>query len=90
MFYRSGCNLIVTGTNQDKLDKFVASLPEVDGAGQVFAYTLDLRDRPATEAFVQRTVDECPPIDILINNVSLILMHRFVDRGHAGADCPRL
>jgi NADP-dependent 3-hydroxy acid dehydrogenase YdfG len=62
--------LIITGTSQDKLDKFVASLPKVEGGGKVFAYTLDLRDRKATEAFVEKTVEECPTVDILINNVS--------------------
>lgn len=40
------------------------------GGGRVFAFVCDLRDRAAVAALVQQTVDECPTVDVLINNVS--------------------
>lgn len=63
--------MIITGSNRDRLDKArqtLADLPE--GRGKVWVYRCDIRDRKEVEEMVRKTVDECPPIDILINNVS--------------------
>jgi NAD(P)-dependent dehydrogenase (short-subunit alcohol dehydrogenase family) len=37
--------------------------------GRVFSYVCDLTDNEQIEATIERTVKECPPVDILINNV---------------------
>ncbi|GAA6042788.1 hypothetical protein JCM8097_007480 [Rhodosporidiobolus ruineniae] len=70
-FRLSGCNLVLLGSNADKLKQAVEQLPS--GDGKVFSYTCDLRKRDAIEQTVLTTVEECPPVDILINNAGYAL-----------------
>ncbi|TNY22764.1 putative oxidoreductase [Rhodotorula diobovata] len=70
-FRQSGAHLVLTGSNQDKLDKSVQGLPA--GEGKVWSYVCDLRSREQTEEFVRKTVDECSPVDILVNNAGFAL-----------------
>lgn len=72
LFKRADCNVIITGSNRDKLDKALNDMTHLGdgGSGKVWAFQCDIRDRKEVEEMVRKTVDECPPIDILINNVS--------------------
>jgi NAD(P)-dependent dehydrogenase (short-subunit alcohol dehydrogenase family) len=67
LFKRAGCNVIITGSNEDKLNTFLKSLP-TEG-GKAWAFACDLRNRQQVNTMVQKAAKECPPIDILINNV---------------------
>lgn len=51
------------------MDRFVKQLPE--GEGKVFTYAFDISKKQEVDAAIAKTVTECPPIDILVNNVSL-------------------
>lgn len=66
--HRAGCNLIVTGSNQEKMDRLLADL--VGGEGKVWSYICDLTKPKEIAHMIERSVSECSPIDILINNVS--------------------
>jgi hypothetical protein len=72
LFRRADCNVIITGSNRDKLDKALDEMNHGDGggSGKVWAFQCDIRDRKEVKEMVRKTADECPPIDILINNVS--------------------
>ena len=59
----------MTGSNEEKLRNFADELASSDG--KLFTYKCDIRDRSQVEAMVQKAAAEAPPIDILINNVSL-------------------
>jgi NAD(P)-dependent dehydrogenase (short-subunit alcohol dehydrogenase family) len=52
------------------MDRFVKQLPE--GEGKVFTYAFDISKKEEVDAAIAKTVTECPPIDILVNNVSLV------------------
>ncbi|BGP38618.1 hypothetical protein JCM10450v2_002567 [Rhodotorula kratochvilovae] len=71
MFRQSGSNVILHGSKEDKLKSVVDALPA--GEGKVFSYVCDLRSREETEKMVAKTVEECPPVDILINNAGFAL-----------------
>jgi short-subunit dehydrogenase len=73
--YRAGCNLIVTGSNQAKMDRLLADL--VHGEGKVWSYICDLTKPKEIAHMIERSVSECSPIDILINNVSRPMPNRF-------------
>jgi short-subunit dehydrogenase len=66
--YRAGCNLIVTGSNQEKMDRLLADL--VHGEGKVWSYICDLTKPKEIAHMIEKSVTECLPVDILINNVS--------------------
>ena len=67
MFKAADCNVVVIGSNQSKLDDLVKSLDK--GNGQAWAYVCDIRDPKQVDDMIRKAVDDCPPIDILINNV---------------------
>ncbi|GFZ42555.1 hypothetical protein JCM24511_00271 [Saitozyma sp. JCM 24511] len=75
LFKRADCNVIITGSNRDKLDKALNDMTHLGdgGSGKVWAFQCDIRDRKEVEEMVRKTVDECPPIDILINNAGYAL-----------------
>jgi short-subunit dehydrogenase len=68
LMYRAGCNLIVTGSNQEKMNRLLADL--VDGEGKVWSYICDLTKPKEIAHMIEKSVTECSPVDILINNVS--------------------
>ncbi|RSH85123.1 uncharacterized protein EHS24_006716 [Apiotrichum porosum] len=71
LFKRAGCNVIITGSNEDKLNTFLKSLP-TEG-GKAWAFACDLRNRQQVNTMVQKAAKECPPINILINNAGYAL-----------------
>jgi short-subunit dehydrogenase len=70
LFRKSGCNVIITGSNSDKLAEISKQLPD-DQPGKIWCIPCDLRDRSAVDETVKRLAKDCPPVDILINNVSI-------------------
>ncbi|GAA5914362.1 hypothetical protein JCM6882_008171 [Rhodosporidiobolus microsporus] len=70
-FRLSGCNLILLGSNADKLKALVEELPAAEG--KVWSYVCDLRVRREVEETIRKTVEECAPVDILINNAGYAL-----------------
>ncbi|GAA5867639.1 hypothetical protein JCM8547_001325 [Rhodosporidiobolus lusitaniae] len=71
VFRQSGCNLVLLGSNADKLEQAIEQLPP--GEGKMFSYICDLRKRSEIEETILKTVEECPPVDILINNAGYAL-----------------
>ncbi|GAA5839355.1 hypothetical protein JCM11251_003958 [Rhodosporidiobolus azoricus] len=71
VFRQSGCNLILLGTDAAKLKTTVAELPK--GESDVWSYVCDLRKRKDVKETIEKTVKECKPVDILINNAGYAL-----------------
>ncbi|KAL0245441.1 hypothetical protein I308_104567 [Cryptococcus tetragattii IND107] len=71
LFKKAGCNVIVLGSSQEKLDSFVKSLPAQ--GGEAWGYSCDLRDRKQIDAVVSKITEERSPIDILINNAGFAI-----------------
>ncbi|MBY4130121.1 SDR family oxidoreductase [Rhodococcus fascians] len=58
----AGYRVVVTGRDQDKLDRAIETMPGV------FGYTNDVRDRAAVRTLISAVVSDHGPIDVLVNN----------------------
>lgn len=58
----AGYRVVITGRNQDKLDRAVETMPGV------FGYINDVCDRAAVRALVSTVVSDHGPINVLVNN----------------------
>ena len=65
----NGIKVVVTGRNQEKLDKLVA---ELGSENVVYAQTFDINDYKAMKSFVKAYEDLGIKIDILVNNAGII------------------
>ncbi len=66
----NGIRVVVTGRNQEKLDKLVNELGNENVA---YAQTFDINDYEAMKVFVKAYEDQGIKIDILVNNAGLAL-----------------
>ncbi len=64
-------NVMITGTDQARLDRAVAALQAVAGAGQVAGLVADVRDRAAADRLVRETVARFGGLNTLVNNAGL-------------------
>lgn len=62
-----GATVVIASRTREKIDVAAAGLTEQVGR-QVFADTVDIRDRDAVTAVAERTIAEHGRIDILVNN----------------------
>ncbi len=68
----AGADIVGTSAGLEPEGSEVAK--EVEARGRKFrGYACDLSDRKAVYAFIERVRQECPPIDILINNAGTVL-----------------
>lgn len=67
LFAEHGCDLILTGRREDRLNKFSDDLTNRFDA-KVFTASFDIRDREACKEFVESLNS---PVDVLINNAGL-------------------
>ncbi|HEX6982225.1 MAG TPA: SDR family NAD(P)-dependent oxidoreductase [Balneolaceae bacterium] len=67
IFAESGCNIIITGRRQERLNELKNEL-QSSNSGGVEAAAFDIRDREACKDFIS-TLNH--PVDILINNAGL-------------------
>jgi all-trans-retinol dehydrogenase (NAD+) len=65
-----GGRLILWDVNQPGLDALAAEL--ADQHRSVRAYRCDLADREAIRAVAARVLEECGPVDVLINNAGIV------------------
>jgi 3-oxoacyl-[acyl-carrier protein] reductase len=66
-----GGNVMITGTNQGRLDRAVASLAATPGAGIVAGSATDVRDRVAVDRLMTDTVARFGGLNTLINNAGI-------------------
>ncbi len=70
VFARNGARLILVARRQENLQQLAAELNSVHGT-ECHLITLDVRDRPAVNAAIEKLPSEWSAIDILINNAGL-------------------
>ena len=68
----AGASVAVAARRKDRLDDLVRRL--ADRGSRSIAVDLDVTDREACLAAVQRTVDELGALDILVNNAGVMLL----------------
>ena len=74
LFARAGCDLILTARRLDQLNKVAEQAKQAHkegGAskgGNVQVHELDVRDREAIRAFVDKVTKDDNKVDILVNN----------------------
>jgi len=68
-FSRLGANLILTGTNEDKID-ILNRDAEHDEQSPKKYYAVDFTSSESTKAFME-VIDACPKIDVCINNAGI-------------------
>lgn len=61
-----GNRVIVAGRRQDALDETIA------GRDGMFAYTLDIDDQAAIEAFAAKLIERHPELNVLVNNAGIM------------------
>jgi NAD(P)-dependent dehydrogenase (short-subunit alcohol dehydrogenase family) len=66
-----GGNVMITGTDQGRVDRAVATLAATTGDGQVAGSATDVRDRAAVDRLVADTVARFGSLDILVNNAGI-------------------
>jgi NAD(P)-dependent dehydrogenase (short-subunit alcohol dehydrogenase family) len=77
LFGQHGAAVVMLDRNED-LNKAAAAAIESSGA-RALAMTVDVRDRAAIRAVIERTQQEAGPIDVLVNNAGIFPRQKFVD-----------
>jgi 3-oxoacyl-[acyl-carrier protein] reductase len=67
----TGGNVMITGTNQGRVDRAVASLASTPGAGRVAGSATDVRDRSAVDRLVADTIARFGGLNTLVNNAGI-------------------
>lgn len=70
LFAREGARLILCSRTRSEIDELARKIR--DEGGQVYSEAMDISDPDQVSLLVQRGVDELGPVDILINNASLL------------------
>jgi len=76
-FAREGSRVVVTDVDQKELEKTAGELE--DSHYQAYSYILDVADRDACFALVEKVEGEVGPIDVLINNAGIVECGDFLD-----------
>lgn len=66
-FATQGVDTVICSREQDNVDPVAESIT-ARGEGRVLPIECDVRDKPATERMVARTVEEFGGLDVLVNN----------------------
>jgi len=67
----AGARVVIASRREDVLRGAADELNERAGAGRVFPYAFDVRDRAQCEALVSYTVERFGALDVLVNNSGL-------------------
>lgn len=79
-FAREGAKLLLAARRKDRLDEMCPRLMD-EGAADVHAFKLDVRDNDAVEKAIAKLPEAWRPIDVLVNNAGL---SRGLDKLHEG------
>ena len=70
LFAEKGCNVVITGRRNDRLQKLEESIIRKYGV-KVQSLCFDVRNRKEVEQIIESISEEMKPIDVLINNAGL-------------------
>lgn len=73
-FLENGCNIIITGRNQEKLEVAVKKLKSIANKKQkVWGYKFDISETASIQKNFEKITKDCiKPIDILVNNAGVV------------------
>lgn len=69
----AGCDVVVTGRRQQKLDETVAQTPS---SGSIVAYTSDVADRQSVRQVVDWTIERLGRVDLLVHAAGINIKSR--------------
>ena len=71
LFYKNNFNVVVTDINETELDKAVTRLAQIDSAGEILSFNVDVTKSNDISIVIEETVAEFGGIDIWINNAGV-------------------